>query len=52
MMRQWQLPLRALRDRFGGNLHGLKIAILGLTFKPGTRDLTEAPCGEAGPRPC
>ena len=41
--RQWQLPLRALRDRFGGNLNGLKIAILGWTFKPGTGDLTEAP---------
>ena len=40
--RQWQLPLRALRDRFGGNLHGLRVAILGLTFKPGTDDLTEA----------
>ena len=41
--RQWQLPLHALRDRFGGNLNGLKVAILGLTFKPGTNDLTEAP---------
>ena len=41
--RQWQLPLRALRDRFGDSLQGLKIAILGLTFKPGTGDLTEAP---------
>ena len=41
--RQWQIPLRALRDRFGGDLHGLKVAILGLTFKPGTGDLTEAP---------
>ena len=41
--RQRQLPLRALRDRFGGDLHGLKVAILGLTFKPGTGDLTEAP---------
>ena len=41
--RQWQLPLSALRDRFGGNLHGLKVAILGLTFKSGTGDLTEAP---------
>ena len=41
--RQWQLPLRALRDRFGDSLQGLKIAILGLTFKPGTGDLTKAP---------
>lgn len=41
--RQWRLPLHALRDRFGGDLHGLRVAILGLTFKPGTSDLTEAP---------
>ena len=41
--RQWQIPLCALRDRFDGNLHGLQVAILGLTFKPGTGDLTEAP---------
>ena len=40
--RQWQLPLRALRDRFAGNLQGLRIAILGVAFKPGTSDLTEA----------
>ena len=41
--RQWRLPLHALRDRFNGDLHGLRVAILGLTFKPGTGDLTEAP---------
>ena len=41
--RQWQLPLHALRHRFGGNLHGLRVAIFGLSFKPGTGDLTEAP---------
>ena len=41
--RQWQLPLRRLRERFGGNLRGLKAGALGLTFKPGTDDVTEAP---------
>jgi UDPglucose 6-dehydrogenase len=41
--RQWQLPLRALRDRFGDRLNGLKVAVLGLAFKPETGDLTEAP---------
>ena len=44
--RQWQLPLRTLRDRFGDNLRELKVAVLGLTFKPGTGDLTEAPAAK------
>ena len=41
--RQWRLPLRALKDRFGDRLNGLKVAVLGLAFKPETGDLTEAP---------
>ena len=44
--RQWQLPLCALRDRFGDELNGLKIAVLGLAFKPGTVDFTEAPAAK------
>ena len=41
--RQWQLPLRALLGRFNGQMQGIRVAVLGLTFKPGTSDLTEAP---------
>ena len=41
--RQWQLPLRALRERFGGSVRRLEVAILGLAFKPGTGDLTRLP---------
>ena len=40
---QWCVPLRALHGRFGDKLKGLRIGILGLAFKPGTADLTEAP---------
>ena len=41
--RQWRLPFRALRERFGGDLDGVNVAILGLAFKLGTDDSTEAP---------
>ncbi|MCG2807052.1 MAG: UDP-glucose/GDP-mannose dehydrogenase family protein [Coriobacteriia bacterium] len=43
--RQRLLPFRALKAHFG-SLEGLRIALLGLTFKPDTDDVRESPAGE------
>ena len=41
--RQKQVPFQLLSGHFGGELAGLEIAVWGLSFKPNTDDMREAP---------
>lgn len=42
-MRQRKLLVAYVRERFGASLNGLRVAVWGLSFKPNTDDVREAP---------
>ncbi len=42
-LRQRELLADKIRQHFGGTLGGLKVAVWGLAFKPGTDDIRQAP---------